>query len=154
LGVFEGAADSYTPTRHKTSININPGIDLRKVVPNIKTEKVQVADPIPYIIEVKDIVSGTVNESLTPGGVVQLRGSRLRFVVENPTNGIFLVSESGNEIKLTVIAENKPARLMALLPADLTIGSYTLEVRTTYSQGNAKEGKQLKIGRFIKLLTV
>jgi hypothetical protein len=152
-GVFEGATDSFTPARHKTNININSGIDLRKVASRIKTEKVQVADPVPYIIEVKDIVSGTVNESLTSGGVVQLRGSRLRFIAENPANGIFLIPESGAEIKLTVIAENKPARLMALLPADLIAGSYTLEVRTNYMQGSAKESKQLKTGRFIKSLT-
>jgi hypothetical protein len=153
-GIFNGLGDSYDASRHKTCANINPGVALRQAAGRIKTRKVQVADSTPYIVEVKDIVSGSVNENLTPGGVVQLRGSRLKFVPENGENGIFLLSESGGETKLTVVAENKPARLMAMLPVDLAEGTFYLEVRTTYSQGNRQEGKQLKTGRFIKPLTV
>jgi hypothetical protein len=105
-------------------------------------------------MEVKDIVSGSVNEHLTSGGVIQLRGSRLRFIETNPTNGVFLLFETGVEYKLSVIVENKPSRLILMLPTNLTAGIYTLEVRTTFSQSGSREGKQLKIGRFIKLLTV
>jgi hypothetical protein len=95
-----------------------------------------------------------VNEHLTPGGVMQLRGSRLKFVEANALNGVYLLSDGGKEYKLTVIVENKPGRLIVMLPSDLAPGIYTLEVRTTYSQGNGKESKQLKVGRFIKPLTV
>lgn len=153
-GVFEGAADSFDPSRHKVNINIYANTATRDVAKKIKVEKVQVADPSPYIVEVKDVVSGTVNETLTPGGILELRGSRLKFVATNPTNGLFLVPETGSEIRIEVIAENKPARLMALLPAQLAAGTYYVEVRTTFSQGNAKESKQLKTGRFAKPLTV
>jgi hypothetical protein len=152
-GVFDGAGDSYDETRHHTHANINPGVDVREAVKKIKTRKVQVADPIPYIVEVKDVVSGSVNDKLTPGGVMQLRGSRLKFVETNPLNGVFLLLEIGGETNLPVIVENKPGRLIVMLPAYLAPGSYTLEVRTTFSHGN-KESKQLKTGRFIKILTV
>jgi hypothetical protein len=49
--------------------------------------------------------------------------------------------------------ENKPARLMTVLPAYVPTGEYHLEVRSTYS-GVAKPAKKLKIGRFHKILTV
>ncbi|MDR1602122.1 MAG: DUF4469 domain-containing protein [Tannerella sp.] len=153
-GVFNGIGDSFDSTRHKMHANINPGVIIREVVKRMKARKVQVADPVPYIVEVKDIVSGSVNESLTPGGIVQLRGSRLKFIDANPDNGIYLIPESGGEIKLNVVAENKPARLLAMLPADLASGTYFLEVRTNYSSGGSHTSKQLKTGRFIKPLTV
>lgn len=153
-GVFNGTGDSYDSLRHKTHANIHPGTVIRDAVKRIKTRKVQVADPIPYIVEVKDIVSGSVNETLTPGGIVQLRGSRLKFIETHQDNGIFLIPETGGEIKLTVIAENKPARLMGMLPVQMPSGTYHVEVRTTYTSGGSHESKQLKTGRFIKPLTV
>jgi hypothetical protein len=153
-GVYDGTGDSYDPARHRIQTNIHPGTSLREATKRIKVKKVQVADPIPNIVEVKDVVSGSVNENLTRGSVVQLRGSRLKFILKNEDNGIFLLSENGGEIKLTVVVENKPARLIAMLPADLAQGTHLLEVRTTYSPGVHTEGKQLKTGRFIKPLTV
>jgi hypothetical protein len=152
-GVFNGISDSFDGVRHKTHANMNPGVIIREAARRIKTRKVQVADPVPYIVEVKDIVSGSVNESLTPGGIVQLRGSRLKFIDAHPNNGIYLIPESGGEIKLNVVAENKPGRLMAMLPADLASGTYFPEVRTNYSSGGSHTGKPLKTGRFIKPLT-
>jgi hypothetical protein len=152
-GVFESAADTYDPKRHKCRVNISAGTLLNAAVQKIKTEKVVVPDPQPYIIEVRDIVSDTVNETLTPGGVLQLRGSRLKFLTEQEDNGIFLINESGVAAKLSVIVENKPARLMAMLPAGLLQGIYTVEVRTSYS-GSGKPRKSVRSGSFYRQLTV
>jgi hypothetical protein len=112
-----------------------------------------VADPQPHILEVKDVQSGSVNETLTPGGVVQLRGGRLKFLPAEESNGIFLVRENGDATKLTVIVENKPARLIAVLPAEIAQGDYYIEVRTSWSSGG-KATKTLKQGRYYKILNV
>jgi hypothetical protein len=98
-------------------------------------------------------VSDTVNETLTPGGVLQLRGSRLKFLPAEPGNGVFLTNEQGMERQLTVVAENKPARIIVMLPADLAEGTYRVEVRTTYSSAG-KPAKTLKTGKSSKILTV
>jgi hypothetical protein len=153
-GVFQGAGDGFDSSRHRVNINIYPTSATREMAKKIRVQKVQVADPSPYIVEVKDAVSGTANEMLTPGGILELRGSRLKFIAENPSNGLFLIPESGGEVRVEVVAENKPARLMALIPANLAPGTWYVEVRTTFSQGNAKESKQLKTGRFAKPLNV
>ncbi|MDR1984153.1 MAG: DUF4469 domain-containing protein, partial [Prevotellaceae bacterium] len=105
-GVFNGMNDSFDPHRHKIHVNFHHGVAVREAAAKIKTEKIQVADPIPYIVEVKDLLSGSINETLTPGGVVQLRGSRLKFLADEETNGIFLIPESGNEVKVTMNVEN------------------------------------------------
>ena len=107
----------------------------------------------PYITEVKDVVSGKTNDILTKGGVVQLVGSRLKFDAKDTAQGIFFVPETGEAVRAAVIAENKPARLMAIIPADLAAGTYYIEVRTKILEGN-KSGKTLKTGRFNKTLTV
>jgi hypothetical protein len=150
-GVFNGMADNFDSSRHTVKTNLNPGILLRQATGKIKVRKVQVSDPSPYIVEVKDIVSGTTNEILTSGGVVQLRGNRLKFFADKQDNGIFLIDDNNEETRCELIVENKPARIIVMLPA-LAPGSYRIELRTNYSAG--KEAKSLKRGQFSKILTV
>ena len=152
-GVFDGANDSFDKKRHTVNLNITAGTLLRDAVTKVKCEKTEGASTDPYITEVTDIVTGAVNTTLTKGGVVQLVGSRLKFDAKDAAQGIFFVPETGEAVRAAVIAENKPARLMAIIPADLAAGTYYIEVRTKILEGN-KSGKTLKIGRFNKALTV
>ena len=152
-GVFDGANDSFDKKRHTVNLNITAGTLLRDAVTKIKCEKTEGVSTDPYITEVTDIVSGKVNEVLTKGGVVQLVGSRLKFDAKDTAQGIFFVPETGNPVRAAVIAENKPARLMAIIPADLAAGTYYIEVRTKYANAT-KQLKTLKIGRFAKPLTI
>ena len=152
-GVFNGAADTFDKKRHTVNLNMSAGTLLRDAVSKIKCEKTESTSTGPYITEVTDIVTGTVNTTLTKGGVVQLVGSRLKFDAKDTAQGIFFVPETGEAVRAAVIAENKPARLMAIIPADLAAGTYYIEVRTKILEGN-KSGKTLKTGRFNKALTV
>ena len=94
-----------------------------------------------------------VVSAIIKGGVIQLVGSRLKFDAKDAAQGIFFVPETGEAVRAAVIAENKPARLMAIIPAGLKAGTYYIEVRTKILEGN-KSGKTLKTGRFNKALTV
>ena len=152
-GVFNGANDSFDKKRHTVNLNITAGTALKAALGKIKCEKTGTTSTDPYISEVKDIVSGAVNAELTKGGVVQVTGSRLKFDAKDAAQGIFFVPETGAPVRAAVIAENKPARLMAIIPADLAAGTYYIEVRTKILEGN-KSGKTLKTGRFNKALTV
>lgn len=151
-GVFNGATDSFDKKRHSVNLNLTAGPLLKDAAAKIKCEKTEAADTNPYITEVTDLVSGKVNEVLTAGGIVQLVGSRLKFDQKDEAQGIFFVAETGEAIRATVIAENKPARLMAIIPADLPAGNRYVEVRTKYTVGG-KTLKKAKIGRFTKPLT-
>ena len=152
-GVFEGANDVFDKKRHAVNLNITAGTLLRDAVGKVKCEKTESASTAPYITEVSDIVSGKTNGVLTKGGVVQLLGSRLKFDQQDETQGVFFVPETGEPVRASVIAENKPARLMAIIPAGLTAGAYFIEVRTKYANAT-KQLKNLKTGRFAKPLTV
>jgi hypothetical protein len=117
-GVYSSATDSFDSKRHRVKTNLTPGTRMRRATSAVKTQKVQMADTIPFILEVHDVLSDTFNELLTPGGVVQVRGGRLKLAVSNPDNGIFLVDEQGQAVKLPNIVENKPARLIAIINAN------------------------------------
>ena len=151
-GVFDGANDSFDKKRHTVNLNITAGTLLRDAVTKVKCEKTEGASTDPYITEVTDIVTGTANTTLTKGGVVQLVGARLKFDAKDTAQGIFFVPETGEAVRAAVIAENKPARLMAIIPADLAAGTYYIEVRTKIDMGG-KKLKTHKTGRFNKPLT-
>ena len=150
-GVFDGANDSFDKKRHTVNLNITAGTLLRDAVTKVKCEKTEGASTDPYITEVTDIVTGTANTTLSKGGVVQLVGSRLKFDAKDTAQGIFFVPETGAPVRAAVIAENKPARLMAIIPADLAAGTYYVEVRTKII-GSSQKSKTLKTGRFDKPL--
>ena len=151
-GVFDGANDIFDKKRHTVNLNITAGTLLRDAVTKVKCEKTEGASTDPYITEVTDIVTGTANTTLTKGGVVQLVGARLKFDAKDAAQGIFFVPETGEAVRAAVIAENKPARLMAIIPADLAAGTYYIEVRTKIDMGG-KKLKTHKTGRFNKPLT-
>jgi hypothetical protein len=152
-GVYKSATDSFDAKRHAVKINTSPGVRMREAVRKVKTEKVIIAEPLPHILEVKDVSSDAVNDVITPGGVIQLRGGKLKFLTNQSDNGIFLVGENGEEIKLTVIVENKPARLITVMPTDVPQGEYFIEVRTSFAS-SGKPTKNVKRGRYNKILTV
>jgi hypothetical protein len=152
-GVFKGIDDPFDPKRHSVKINLTSGKSTREAVKLIKVHRVHVANPLPLIVAVKDTLSGSTNDTITPGGVIQVLGSRLKVVEENVLNGVFLTDEYGTETKLPVIVENKPARIIVMLPVTLATGNYSLEVRTTFREGkDGKEAKTLRVGRLLKEL--
>lgn len=151
-GVFNTMADSFDKTRHTISVNVNAGAALREAAKNVRPEKTEAAATGPYITEAADIVSGAVNSTLTAGGILRLTGSRLKFDAADAEQGVFLVPADGGEaVKCGVVAENKPARVMVMVPADVKSGAYSVEVRTKV-HGNGTAAKALRTGRFSKPL--
>ena len=151
-GVFAGMSDAFDKTRHNVSLNINAGTKLREAVKSIRTEKVDRVSTNPLINEVTDVVSGTVNASLTAGGILRLTGSRLKFTPSDEAQGVFLVSTNGSKVRCAVVAENKPARVMVMIPQDIKSGTYYVEVCTKLDS-SGKSVKKMKVGHFAKPLT-
>lgn len=153
-GVFNGMSDSFDKARHTVSVNVSAGTALREAVKSIKTEKTEGNNTDPYITEVTDVVSGTVNSTLTAGGILRLTGARLKFDASDETQGVFFVPEAGGDVvRCTVVAENKPARVMVMIPQGIAAGVYYAELRSRF-MGNSQAGKTLKTGRFAKSLEV
>ena len=133
-GVFESPLDIFDGNRHKLNINLTKGVLLRNAESKVKFEKTTAPVPLPQIQEVKDSLSGTVNERLTAGGVIEVRGYNLKIEGSRPECGLWFVAENGAEVKSGVVIENKPARVIAMIPA-LASGNYQVKVVTQYSGG-------------------
>ncbi len=133
-GVFDGAMDTFDGNRHKLNVNLTKGMVMRDVESQVVIEKTGTVIPQPTILEVKDSVSGKVNEQLTPGGVVELMGVNIKIVGKNADCGLWFVPASGEAVKAQVIVQNKPSSLIAMIP-NLSAETYTLKVMTQYTGG-------------------
>jgi hypothetical protein len=114
--------------------------------------KIQATNTGPLIVAVKDSISGLTDGTLSACGALDIAGSRLRVYPDQPDDGVYFIASDGTEYKASTLIENKPARLIVMIPA-LPAGVYTLEVRTHYIS-NSTHGKQLRKTQFSKLLNI
>ena len=149
-GVFDGPLDNFDPNRHKYNINVTKGTRLRAVEKRQKLEKTNTVVPQPNIQEVKDTISGKINEELTPNGVVELRGYSLKISGDERC-GLWFIPAQGEAIKATIFVDNKPSTVIAIIPA-LAVGNYNIRIVTQHTGG--KELKEPKSVIFPKTLTV
>ena len=82
--VFDSPMDAFDGNRHKLNLNITKGVLLREAEKKVKLQKTITAAPLPNIMEVMDFKSGTVNDRLTPDGVVEARGFNLKIDGDDP----------------------------------------------------------------------
>ena len=150
-GVFTNQTDSFDKTRHAVKLNVNAGAELRTAAQSAKVQKVEGASTDPYITSVTDKVTGDTS-TIKAGSVMEITGSRLKFDASDAEQGVFALTASG-EIRCVTVIENKPARLMVLLPADIPAGEFSVEVRTKLTGTRGASGKTLKKGGFSKVLT-
>jgi hypothetical protein len=144
-GVFTGPGDSFDPQRHQIRPSVSPGPRLRQAF----TQRAQVIKGearryAPNPTEFIDTNSGLHNSHLTPGGIGQLLGYRLKFDHTDPQQGLFLIAVGGGSQKISVVAHNKPRELTFQIPPDLSAGRYHLEVRTVLYSGQELCAEALK----------
>jgi len=131
-GVFESPLDSFDGNRHKLNVNLTKGTLLRDAEKKVKFEKTTASVPQPTIQEVRDSVSGSVNEMLTPRGVIEVYGYNLKIIGDDPTCGIWFVFGENDEYKADIMIENKPSKIIAMIP-DLPGGECRIKIVTQYS---------------------
>lgn len=141
-GSFSGALDSFDPKRHKTKATASIGMLLSKSMKNVSVEKTNRPLTIPLLSSFKDIQTGSLNDILTVGGIGELSGSDLNYNAAHPDEGIFFISTTNEEYKVTQVAVLHPKKLVFSIPL-VPAGNYTLIVRKNF--GNS--GKTLRQGR-------
>ena len=140
-GVFTNEEENFNSAIHSVRINLTPGIRLKEMAANVSVSRVQAAQPLPSPMYLDDLGSGTRNDTLTPGSIAQLKGSRLKFDASDAAQGIFLIAADKSEIKVSPVSHNKPAQIDFLVPS-LPAGTYILEIRTILNKT-----KDLRKGR-------
>ena len=136
-GSFTSKTDSFDPARHSKRVSASMGIDLWKAIQNASVEKIASPEPAPIVIEFSDVNSGTINSTLTSGGLAEITGVDLKYNKANANEGIFFVPVGGGAaVKVTVVAIQTEGKLNFLVPAGLAAGNYQLEVAKGYTAAN------------------
>lgn len=150
-GVFDGVMDTFASSKHKLNVNLQKGTLLRKREAKVPLMKTNTTLPQPSITKVKDSTTGSINQLLTPGGVVELHGVDIKVVGDHAACGLWFVPVTGEAVKSTVLILNKPSILIVIVP-QLPAGTYALKVVTHYSP--SKTLKETKVFEYDKRLIV
>lgn len=135
-GVFYGDDPKWIPEQHALNVRVVPTAALRNAVTSAEVNLRRMAPTGAVVSQVIDVTSGEMNARLTPGGGVNMLGSRIRIVGDNPPNGIALVNQQTNEsvqVPMTAVLTNDPSKVTFVVPADLPSGDYKLHLTTQFS---------------------
>lgn len=149
VGVFSSITDSFEPSRHTRKANLSSGVLLTQKIQRATVEKILQPIRTPVLLEFLDVNSGTINSKVTPGGIGQVVGEELKFDIAKAEEGIFFIAENNTESKVSVIATRTEGKLIFSIPATLSAGNYTLEVRRIYTKDN-----QVRVGALIDTLSI
>jgi len=135
-GVFMGDNARWDASKHSLSIRVTPTSELRNAARAAIVDVRGMAEIGTVVNTVTDVSSGEVNSRLTPGGGVNLIGSKIKIVGDNAAIGISLINQATNEvttIPLKSILVNDPSKISFIVPAALAAGDYKLSLSTQFS---------------------
>lgn len=141
-GVFTSPGDRFDRERHYIRLNVNAGGRISEIADMLSAEKVDADQPKPELQLFRDVASDTTGETLTPGGVGELNGSRLKIDPTQTDQGVFFMAANGAETRSDTYIRNKPANLIFMIPDSLASGEYDIEVRTVlHNTDNLRTGR-------------
>jgi hypothetical protein len=132
-GVFTGDVAEWDPAKHKLVATITVSKELHDELKTVPVKVLGMAPDRAAIAEVIDVASGKVNELLTPGGMVHVKGARIKIGGDKPGIGLFLTNQDTQavtQIPASAIGLNDPSKIMFVAPADLAAGNYLMSVVT------------------------
>ena len=110
-GRFKDSADRFHSSRHEIRMNTQPGSLPKSILRDIPVRKVPPGQRHPVLKTFRDVTTNTINQTLTPGGSGILRGRRLKVDLDDPEQGLFLITyNSGGreEVRISRIIRNMP----------------------------------------------
>jgi hypothetical protein len=137
-GVFVGDHARWDPAQHSLHVKATASAELREAIESTQVNVRGMSQSGIVINSVHDVASGDDNARLTPGGGVNLAGSRIRIAGDSPDNGIYLTNQSTQAvtaIAANAILVNDPSKVTFIVLADLPAGDYKLSITTQYSPG-------------------
>ena len=156
-GIFSGTGLA-DPTINSCQVNITPSSDLKKklqdeVILEYSGRKLDLGGA--NIAEVLDMTTGKTDGTVTPGGMVQLKGNKIKCINADGSGigklTLYNDSESGEEVP--VLGVNEPSKIIFVFPTGLLAGEYRLEIETYFTSGTTmlKEPRTLVCPLKLKL---
>ncbi|MDR1623443.1 MAG: DUF4469 domain-containing protein [Tannerellaceae bacterium] len=148
-GVFVGDNAKWNPKVNSLHAKVTASAELRTAIQNVHVEVLGMASSGTVINSVTDVSSGEVNTRLTPGGGVNLEGTKIKIAGQDGRNGLMFLD--ANNIVYDVypksILVNDPKKISFIVPA-LPKGEYRLRLTTQYSTSSTllKEPRTVEFG--------
>lgn len=137
-GVFMGTSGIVDPAKNMAMINITPSMKMREALKSVKLKFSNYVRSMggARIGLVRDVTTGKTDGTITPGGMVDVTGNKIRCV-EGKEGGNwavrFLKADTMEEAAtVTLLGINDPKRLMFNVPT-LEDGAYILQIETYFS---------------------
>jgi hypothetical protein len=147
-GNFANQADTFDPSRHRVEAQINLSPELRRAIMNkVSVEKQLAIAPQPQPVQCLNLSNGHTPNTLTPGGMGKVVGQELRYDPTDPEQGLFLLAADGSAQRMPTDGVILPGSIIFMIPADLALGEYELEVRARFEA-------KLRAGQLPDILTV
>jgi hypothetical protein len=156
-GAFIGDAPQWNPDINKLVAGITPSKDLREAIKKTPVKIIGMAPDQSVIASVTDVATGKVNERLTRGGMITVKGSRIKIAGDSPSIGLFLVNQETQasvQAPATAIGVNDPSKVIFVTPADLDAGAYLLSIVTQFTGSNSRFRNEPRTIIFNQVLTV
>ena len=153
-GVFDSPRETFDPQKHSVLFRFNQGEALRREIPGVEVQIMGVGESGIIISHVVDVKTGSVNDLLTPGGTLKIRGGKLKIAGDSPDVGVSFEDEAGNAVRVEErdIIVNNPSELIVHIPA-LPAGKYQLVICTQFS-GSSMALKEPRTAVYEKVFTV
>lgn len=148
-GVFTGPQDQLDPSRHQIVANVQAGQDFRKAVDQgVPIEKEVNYKKRPDLDGYLNLYNGAPDTELSPSHNGRIFGNRLRFDLDDPQQGLFIipvddngVDNPGEAVRVEEFTRITPKELTFRVPDNLTPGLYKLEVRAKYGKSGLRTGE-------------
>lgn len=138
-GSFIGTEGVMDPAKQKPYVSINPSTAFRKELELVRPVfSGNVLDSGGARIGlVTDSATGRTDGFMTPGNTINITGKKIRSLNADGSDigNIKFVNVETDEVAATVtsLTINEPKRIILIVPASLTDGTYRLEIETYYS---------------------
>lgn len=129
-GVFNSSGEAFNANKHAINLKMRTGNRLKDIHRAIVLERVEGNVYKPVIQVVADLKSGAVNDTVSIGQILSVKGSLLKISEEEAQAGIFFIASGGAETRVTQIVTNKPGELLFFVPANVLPGACVIEIRT------------------------
>ena len=140
-GVFIGDSARWDSSQHSLWVKAAPVVDLREAVANCTVDVRGMAVVGIALNSLIDVTSGEENSRLTPGGGVNLTGTKIKIDGDSPDIGLRLINQNSMQevlIAKTAILVNDPSKITFIVPADLPAGDYKLSISTQFTATHTK----------------
>jgi hypothetical protein len=120
-GTFNNTSEIHDHKKHPITFRFRTGRKLRRLIEHI------------------DVESDTINDSITPNGQFVIHGHKIKAAGDHTGVGIYFENTQGDiqRVKVTGrLAENTSSKIIGIVPALPSPGTYRVVIVTQFSSGN------------------